>query len=92
MPAVGKKLTSEQKKLALVAAKKKSGKTQLSSRIREGSLSTNTPDVFMGIKWPDLKTAGVFLRSQKMKLPSSVGTKKTKAIEQILNLLGVGEY
>ncbi|XP_066548554.1 DNA methyltransferase 1-associated protein 1 isoform X1 [Amia ocellicauda] len=37
-----------------------------------------------GIKFPDFKSAGVTLRSQRMKLPSSVGQKKIKAIEQIL--------
>ncbi|XP_066952048.1 DNA methyltransferase 1-associated protein 1 [Macrobrachium rosenbergii] len=37
-----------------------------------------------GIKFPDLKTTGVSLRSQRMKLPASVGQKKVKAIEQLL--------
>ncbi|MCI4380513.1 hypothetical protein PGIGA_G00240790 [Pangasianodon gigas] len=42
-----------------------------------------------GIKFPDFKSAGVSLRSQRMKLPSSVGQKKIKAIEQILTEQGV---
>ncbi|KAA8578140.1 hypothetical protein FQN60_012968 [Etheostoma spectabile] len=42
-----------------------------------------------GIKFPDFKSAGVTLRSQRMKLPSSVGQKKIKAIEQILLDQGV---
>lgn len=42
-----------------------------------------------GIKFPDFKSAGVTLRSQRMKLPSSVGQKKIKAIEQMLVDLGV---
>ncbi|XP_029906346.1 DNA methyltransferase 1-associated protein 1 isoform X1 [Myripristis murdjan] len=42
-----------------------------------------------GIKFPDVKSAGVTLRSQRMKLPSSVGQKKIKAIEQILTEQGV---
>ncbi|XP_061436051.1 DNA methyltransferase 1-associated protein 1 [Lethenteron reissneri] len=42
-----------------------------------------------GIKFPDAKSAGVMLRSQRMKLPSSVGQKKVKAIEQILTELGI---
>uniref|UniRef100_A0A672JPD4 DNA methyltransferase 1-associated protein 1 n=1 Tax=Salarias fasciatus TaxID=181472 RepID=A0A672JPD4_SALFA len=42
-----------------------------------------------GIKFPDFKSAGVTLRSQRMKLPSSVGQKKIKAIEQILVDQGV---
>ncbi|XP_069498418.1 DNA methyltransferase 1-associated protein 1 isoform X1 [Ambystoma mexicanum] len=42
-----------------------------------------------GIKFPDFKSAGVTLRSQRMKLPSSVGQKKIKALEQMLTELGV---
>lgn len=42
-----------------------------------------------GIKFPDMKQSGVYLRSQKMKLPSSVGQKKTKAIEHLLDELGI---
>ncbi|KAM6199827.1 DNA methyltransferase 1-associated protein 1 isoform 1-T1 [Sarcoramphus papa] len=42
-----------------------------------------------GIKFPDFKSAGVTLRSQRMKLPSSVGQKKIKALEQMLMELGV---
>lgn len=42
-----------------------------------------------GIKFPDNKLAGVSLRSFKMKLPPSVGTKKTKAIEQLLDELQI---
>ena len=42
-----------------------------------------------GIKFPDLNMSGVSLRSQRMKLPPSVGQKKTKAIEQMLAEAGV---
>lgn len=42
-----------------------------------------------GIKFPDSKTSGVSLRSYKMKLPPSVGLKKTKAIEQSLEKLQI---
>lgn len=42
-----------------------------------------------GIKFPDNKVAGVTLRSYKMKLPPSVGLKKMKAIEQLLEELQV---
>ncbi|XP_077981141.1 DNA methyltransferase 1-associated protein 1-like [Glandiceps talaboti] len=42
-----------------------------------------------GIKFPDFKQSGVTLRSQRMKLPSSVGQKRTKAIEQLLDELGI---
>ena len=37
-----------------------------------------------GIKFPGTSGSGVTLRSQRMKLPPSVGQKKTKAIEQML--------
>ncbi|XP_054278720.1 DNA methyltransferase 1-associated protein 1-like [Macrosteles quadrilineatus] len=42
-----------------------------------------------GIKFPDMKTSGVFVRSQKMKLPANVGQKKMKAIEQMLQDLNI---
>ncbi|XP_033737104.1 DNA methyltransferase 1-associated protein 1-like isoform X1 [Pecten maximus] len=44
-----------------------------------------------GIKFADFKASGVSLRSQRMKLPASIGQKKTKAIEQVLEELGI-EY
>ncbi|CAL4103368.1 unnamed protein product, partial [Meganyctiphanes norvegica] len=43
-----------------------------------------------GIKFPDVKASGVSLRSSRMKLPASVGQKKVKAIEQLLQELGLG--
>ena len=43
-----------------------------------------------GIRFPDAsKAVGVSIRSQRMKLPPSVGQKKTKAIEQMLQQIGV---
>ncbi|XP_042859863.1 DNA methyltransferase 1-associated protein 1-like [Penaeus japonicus] len=42
-----------------------------------------------GIKFPDVKASGVSLRSQRMKLPASVGQKKVKAIEQLLTELNL---
>ncbi|XP_066996628.2 DNA methyltransferase 1-associated protein 1 isoform X2 [Anabrus simplex] len=42
-----------------------------------------------GIKFPDLKGSGVTVRSSRMKLPASVGQKKIKAIEQLLNELNI---
>ncbi|RZF36479.1 hypothetical protein LSTR_LSTR011266 [Laodelphax striatellus] len=42
-----------------------------------------------GIKFPDTKTTGVTVRSQRMKLPSSLGNKKTKVIEQLSQELGI---
>jgi DNA methyltransferase 1-associated protein 1 len=50
--------------------------------------SVETPN--SGIKFPEFKASGVFLRSQRMKLPPSVGQKKSKAIEQMLTELGLG--
>ncbi|KAJ8672343.1 hypothetical protein QAD02_003602 [Eretmocerus hayati] len=37
-----------------------------------------------GIRFPDFKSCGVSLRSQRMKLPNSLGQKKSKGIEQTL--------
>lgn len=45
-----------------------------------------------GVKFPDLKTSGATLRSQRMKLPASVGTKKIKAIEQMLQELNLEQH
>ena len=42
-----------------------------------------------GIKFPSTSGSGVTLRSQRMKLPQSVGQKKTKAIEQMLGEIDV---
>ncbi|XP_063408622.1 DNA methyltransferase 1-associated protein 1-like [Mytilus trossulus] len=42
-----------------------------------------------GIKFADFKASGVSLRSQRMKLPASIGQKKMKAIEQVLEELGI---
>ncbi|XP_042894974.1 DNA methyltransferase 1-associated protein 1 [Parasteatoda tepidariorum] len=42
-----------------------------------------------GIKFADFKGSGVTLRSQRMKLPASVGQKKAKAIEQLLKELDI---
>ncbi|CAG7826685.1 unnamed protein product, partial [Allacma fusca] len=81
---ISKKILNDAKK-GSASAKKKSGKTPLNRK----DTITATPEVFSAIKWPDFKSAGVSVRSQKMKLPSSVGQKKMKAIEQILNELGI---
>lgn len=45
-----------------------------------------------GIKFPDFKNSGVTLRSQRIKLPSSLGQKKMKGIEQMLNELRLGRF
>jgi DNA methyltransferase 1-associated protein 1 len=38
------------------------------------------------------KSSGVSLRSSKMKTPMTLGQKKTKAIDQLLDELGVGMF
>lgn len=43
-----------------------------------------------GIKFPEARGTGVWLRSQRMKLPPGVGQRKTKAIEQELRLMNIG--
>lgn len=46
----------------------------------------------LSIKFPDFKTSGTSLRSQRLKLPSSLGTKKMKALEQMIQELGLEQY
>lgn len=41
------------------------------------------------IKFQDMRGSGVSLRSQRMKLPASIGQKKAKAIEQLVQELGI---
>jgi len=88
--ASNKKLNSELKKSVSLAAKRKSGKALTLGRGRDHAAALGASDVFLGIKWPDMKTAGVFARSSKMKLPNNIGQKKLKAIEQILQQLRIG--
>ena len=85
----------------LATNKNNSGNTSLNNSTEAGNLSPEAKDsknnkkslIFKavvestGIKFPDTKVAGVMLRSTKMKLPQSIGTKKTKAIEQLLDEL-----
>lgn len=44
-----------------------------------------------GIKFPDIKSSGVSLRSARIKLPGSIGQKKVKGIEQTLIDLKIGK-
>jgi hypothetical protein len=44
-----------------------------------------------GIKFPEARGTGVWLRSQRMKLPPGVGQRKTKAIEQELRVMNIGK-
>ncbi|CAF0717483.1 unnamed protein product [Brachionus calyciflorus] len=68
--------------------------SSVSSSVAE-SKSIKKPVVFKtiaesaGIKFPDTKLSGVSLRSFKTKLPQSVGLKKIKAIEQLLDELQI---
>ncbi|TRY80581.1 hypothetical protein TCAL_12721 [Tigriopus californicus] len=67
--------------------KKKSSSSQ--NKNAGGSKDINSMEA-AGIKFPDQKSnPGVALRSQRMKLPPSVGQKKSKAIEQLLQELKV---
>ena len=51
---------------------------------------STTPNIeSAGIKFPEIKSSGASLRSQRMKLPAAVGQKKTKAIEQLLHELSI---
>lgn len=69
-------------------AERKSVKKKLAaSQQKKGGDPVQDPKVVesaSGIKYPDYKGTGVMLRSQRMKLPTSVGQKKMKAIEQMI--------
>ena len=70
--------------------KKVSGSSHRVSGSKEGSgPGTQINLLEAGIKFPEVKNAGPSLRSQRMKLPGSVGQKKSKAIEQLLQELGI---
>lgn len=91
-PGIGNALNkknAESRRAAILSAKKKTGKALQTLRGRDSLGAASVPDVFQGIKWPEFKTAGAFVRSQKMKLPGSVGQKKLKALELILQKLNV---
>lgn len=71
-------------------ADRKSSKKKLQAKelkIKDGAGVTNPEPG--GIKFPDFKASGTSLRSQRMKLPATIGQKKTKAIEQVLDELGL---
>lgn len=57
-----------------------------------GTATINNALESAGIKFPESKTSGVYLRSSRTKLPSSVGQKRTKAIENLLNQLGIDSH
>jgi len=62
--------------------------TKKKLKFQRQSTTGEAPEM-TGIKWPELKGPTTALRSQRMKLPASVGQKKSKAIEQLLEQLGV---
>ncbi|KAG5306128.1 DMAP1 protein, partial [Acromyrmex insinuator] len=67
--------------------RKSSKKSSSSTRNRPNKTDTSHAVESAGIKFPDFKNSGVTLRSQRIKLPSSLGQKKMKGIEQMLNEL-----
>jgi len=70
-------------------AERKNTKKKIQAReikIKDGGVMTPEPG---GIKFSDYKSSGTSLRSQRIKLPSTVGQKKAKAIEQVLEELGL---
>ena len=67
-----------QKKQKLVVG----GRTSVSRQ------ESSAPDQ-TGIKWAEIKNSGVSLRSTRMKLPASVGMKKSKAIDNMCGELGL---
>lgn len=69
--------------------RKKASQLAKSQRESVASLTAQPNLESAGIKFPEIKTSGASLRSQRMKLPSAVGQKKTKAIEQLLNELSI---
>lgn len=70
--------------------KKKKTPTSSSSKSSGGGRTDSIPSLeSAGIKFPDARSSGVSLRSQRMKMPGSVGQKKIKAVEQLLQELGI---
>lgn len=72
--------------------KKVSASQQRTSGSKEATVSsavTNVNVLEAGIKFPEFKAAGASLRSHRMKLPGSVGQKKSKAIESLLQELAI---
>ncbi|XP_059163538.1 DNA methyltransferase 1-associated protein 1-like isoform X2 [Physella acuta] len=71
-------------------AERKNTKKKLQARemkVKDGG-GVVTPEPG-GIKFSDFKASGTSLRSQRMKMPATIGQKKTKAIEQVLEELGL---
>lgn len=74
----------------------RSNRKKVSSHVKSSrasdanSASLGAPNLeTAGIKFPEGKSQGVFLRSSRIKLPSSVGQKRVKAITQLLTELRI---
>lgn len=67
---------------------KKLPKKKLQQQLTRPRIDTVTVES-TGIKFPDMKGSGVSVRSQRMKMPTSVGQKKIKGVEQLLQELAV---
>ncbi|KAG7306422.1 hypothetical protein JYU34_009055 [Plutella xylostella] len=68
---------------------KKFHKKKLPTQQRPARVVENVTVEWSGIRFPESRGAGVWLRSQRMKLPPGVGQRKTKAIEQELRQLNI---
>lgn len=76
------------------SSRKKTQSQVKGSRVSDvGTVSLGTPNFeSASIKFPDPKASGIYLRSSRMKLPSSVGQKRVKAINQLLNELKIEQH
>lgn len=79
--------TETPKKIDKKLPKKKINNTSRPSRIDTTHILQAVESA--GIKFPDYRNSGVSLRSHRMKLPASVGQKKSKGIEQMLQDMGL---
>jgi len=86
-----KKLKTKNKKRRAESNTTSSASSATSTTNTETSHKTtsNKEQQSAAIRFPEIKGSGVFLRSSKLKMPPSVGNKKTKAVEQLLEELGV---
>lgn len=80
-----KLITAADSNLDSRRSERKASKKVVPCKVRD---ATTTPEA-TSIKFPDFKQSGVSLRSQRMKLPASLGQRKTKAIETTLEELGI---
>lgn len=80
-----KLITAADSNLEARRSERKTSKKVVPCKVREN----NTIPETTSIKFPDFKQSGVSLRSQRMKLPASLGQRKTKAIETTLEEMGI---